>query len=252
MIVFSQLGRLGRFANGIFQIAGTIGIAVKSNQPFGFPRWINHDAVERFGSTEDIELYKHFVNPLPVMPDIPYNEYGYWWGYRDIELPSGDWDLGGHMQSPKYFAHCEHLIRHYFTMKDEADYHGVTAVHYRAGDYSSDPNGYHPRCSVEYYKQALTYVSQETILLFSDNMDEAIQIMNQTGVQYVPVTQDYIESFKIMKRCSHFICANSSYSAMAAILGPDPGKVIVMPKKWFGPEVGLETVDIYPENAIVI
>ena len=251
MIVFSQLGRMGRLANGMFSIAGTIGIAVKSGQHFGFPKWINHDAKERFGTTEDIEIYKYFLHELPEMPNIQYTEYPYWWGYRDIHLPSGDWDLGGHMQSDKFFRHCMNLIRHYFTMKDEVDYPGRIAVHMRFGDYSRDPNGYHPCQSVDYYRTALEQVNGD-IMLFSDDLNAASEIMAQLGVHYIPVDENYLDSFKIMKRCSHFITANSSFSLMAAILGPDPDKRIICPRNWFGPDVGLETADLYPENCLVI
>ena len=56
MMTFSKLGRQGRLANQMFQIAGTIGIAIKSGQKYGFPKWINHDAKDLLGSTEDIEV----------------------------------------------------------------------------------------------------------------------------------------------------------------------------------------------------
>ena len=42
--------------------------------------------------------------------------------------------------------------------------------------------------------------------------------------------RDYIQDFKLMKRCRHFIVGNSSYSAMAAILGEVPDKRVVAPR----------------------
>jgi hypothetical protein len=58
-----------------------------------------------------------------------------------------------------------------------------------------------------------------------------------------------------MKRCKSFITANSSFSFMAALLGDHPDKKIIMPSRWFGPQMpamGFTTDDIYPEGAIVI
>ena len=64
-LTFSQLGRYGRFGNQLFQIASTIGIAKKLRYNFAFPKWINHDAAERFGTKEPIDIYNYILNDLP-------------------------------------------------------------------------------------------------------------------------------------------------------------------------------------------
>jgi hypothetical protein len=238
---------MGRLANGMFSIAGTIGIAIKSGQNYAFPKWINWDAFERFGSTEDINLYNHFINPLPEVPDIHFRNHGYFWGYRDINLPQGNWNMEAHFQSEKYFSHCMDVIRFYFTMNGEVDMDGC-AIHMRWGDYD---DSYHPTPKIEYYKEALKHV-EGPFFLFSDNLDRSIEMMKHLPIHYIPVNMNYLECFKMMKRMRHFICGNSSYSLMAAILADHPDKKIVCPKKWFGDHVGLETVDLYPENSIVI
>jgi hypothetical protein len=239
---------MGRLANGMFSIAGTIGIAIKSGQNYAFPKWINHDAKERFGSTEDIDLYKYFINPLPEVPEgLTWNEYPYWWGYRDIKLPQGNWNLGGHMQSDKYFSHCLDVIRFYFTMANEVDVDG-TAIHMRFGDYDGS---YHPLPDPDYYYKALEHVSGP-YYLYSDNLDEAKKICVKIGCNALPVTMNYLDSFRMMKRSKNFICGNSSYSLMAAILGDHPEKIVVVPRKWFGDHVSLETIDLFPEGSIVI
>ena len=61
IVTFSQLGRIGRLCNQAYQIASTIGIARRNGFDFAFPEWINHDHRDRFGSSEDVEIYKHFV-----------------------------------------------------------------------------------------------------------------------------------------------------------------------------------------------
>lgn len=256
MMTYLQLGRMGRMANAMFEIAGTIGVAIKCNQSYAFPKWINYDAKERFGSTEDINLYKYFINPLPEVPmQIPFTDYPYFWGYREIwqdqQCHQGNWNMNAHFQSPRYFYHCIDLIRHYFTMENEMGAIDAIAVHMRFGDYDG---AYHPRPQIEYYKEALTRIQEDLpIFLFSDNNDEAEKIMNEATQRYYVVNRsNYLEAFKIMKNCKHFICGNSSYSMMAAILANQKDKIIVAPKKWFGSHVGLETDDIYPYNCIVI
>jgi hypothetical protein len=165
-----------------------------------------------------------------------------------MSMPTGNWNLQGHFQSDKYFGHCIDTVRHYLTMKDEYPLNDYVAVHYRAGDYIDDPNAYHPRCSKEYYQQAMELFPGEKFLVFSDDIVAAATMFPGAKI-YVA---DYLDSFKMMKSCKHFICANSSYSVMAAILANQEGKKVVCPKRWFGDVAGINGDDCYPENAIVI
>ena len=252
MLTFSQLGKYGRFANQLYQIAGVIGIAVKSGQPYGFPDWRNHDHVDRFGSNEDCEIAKHLVNPLPTIVPVNYESRFIGWGYHDVCLPSGNWDLSGHFQSPRYFKHCIELVREQLKMKDEYGPCDFVAIHYRAGDYDPDPNAYHPRCSKEYYREAMSKFPGAKFLAFSDNTDELMSMISEFGDVTVFKGKDYIDDYKKMLSCRHFIIANSSYSAFAATMANQEGKTVVAPKKWFGEVAGINGNDIYDENWIVI
>lgn len=250
MITYKNLGRVGRLGNGLFQIASTIGIALKSNHPYCFPLYVNHDHVERFGSTEDINVYEHFVNPLPEFRDVNYQHVWVEWGYRDVRFKQGCFDLGGHMQSEKYFKHCIGLIRHYFTLKDEPAQSDYTMIHLRHGDYTEGMDTYHPRQTMEYYSKAMDAV-KGPYLVFSDDIPGAKKLFGN-NVDYAE-GNDYLTDFKLMKRCKSFIGANSSMSLMAAILGDHPEKQMVFPKVWFGTAAGgLSTEDLYPENSIII
>lgn len=249
-------GGLGRFGNQMFTIAGTIGTAIKNGHEFGFPKWINKDNA-LFGDQVD-EMEQYFVNPLPTIPDgINWQELGYRWNYEPIVLGEGNYNLHRHFQSPKYFEHCMDDIRHYFRIKDEPEQNDYVAIHYRAGDYDTDDNGWHPRCSKEYYEQAIDmFPKGTTFIIFSDDVDEAAKVLGLKRVdpsEKLPKT--YIDDFKLMKRCKSFIIANSSFSAMAALLGEHPEKKVIAPSKWFGkaadPEQW-ETKDIYHKDWIVI
>lgn len=250
MITCKSLGRMGRFANQMFQIAGIIGIATKNNHPFCFPKWENIDHKERFGSNEPVDLYNYFLNPLPDYVDLPYQYRWIDWGYHEVSLGDGAYDLCGHFQSEKYFSHCMDLVRHYLRMKDEPEQNDYVAIHYRAGDYIDDPNAYHPRCTIDYYKQAIELFPNERFLVFSDDLNRAKEMFGDK-VTY-SVSTNYLTDFALMKKCKSFITANSSYSLMAAILGEHSEKKIVCPKKWFGDVAGITGKDCYPENTIVL
>lgn len=251
-------GGLGRFGNQMFTIAGVIGIATKNNQPFGFPKWVNYDNALFGGEVTDFS--EHFVNPLPEIQEglhvRDFNEYGYFWGYRDVSLPSGNWSINAHLQSPKFFEHCISDVRHYFKMKDEPEQNDYVCIHYRAGDYIDDVRAYHPRQTKEYYKKALSNFEGERFQVFSDDPYAAMELFNSYdngNGDFMYSLDDYLKDFAVMKKCKSFIIANSSFSAMAAHLGEHPEKKVIAPKLWFGEQAnGMDTKDIYDKNWVVI
>lgn len=244
-------GGLGRFGNQMFTIAGVIGIATKNNHTYGFPKWKNYDNALFGGEVTDFS--EHFVNPLPDDRQQKFIEYGYFWGYRDINLPEGNWSINAHLQSPKYFEHCLDEVRHYFRMKDEPEQNDYVAIHYRAGDYIDDTRAYHPRQPKEYYVEAMKLFPNSKFLLFSDNKQSFYDLdVSFHGIHWTE-GGSYLEDFKLMKKCKSFIIANSSFSAMAAHLGEHPEKKVIAPKMWFGEQAnGMETKDIYANDWIVI
>ncbi len=248
-------GGLGRFGNQLYTIASVIGIADKSGQTFGFPEWKNHDNA-LFGG-EVTNLSEVFENPLPKVLDNTYfTDYGYFWGYRDIFLPHGNWSINAHMQSPKFFDHCIDKVRRYFTMKDEPEQNDYCAIHYRAGDYIDDPTAYHPRCSYEYYREAMSMMPEGTeFIVFSDGSDEEVLSKIPPINRSVKIVKgdSYLDEFKLMKKCKHFIIANSTFSSMAATLANHSDKKVIAPKRWFGSQAnGMNWNDGYEKNWIVI
>jgi len=242
-------GGLGRFGNQMWTIAGCIGIARANGMDFAFPKWVNHDNTLFGGNRDDFSRY--FVNQLPLLPDGRHWEnYGYFWGYRDVKLSKGDWSIDAHLQSPKFFENCIEEVRHYFSMKNEGEQNDFCAIHVRAGDYIDDPNAYHPRCSKEYYEKAISMMPSGTkYIIFSDDIEFAKQRVNVKGTY---LSGYYLSDFKLMKRCKHFIIANSSFSAMAALLADHPDKIVIAPERWFGPSVDISAKDIYHNKWIII
>lgn len=246
IVTFNALGRMGRLCNQMFQVAGTIGIARRNNAEFAFPLWQNLDHRDRFGSHEDIDLQKYFVNPLPLYDGPPLPDRFVDWGYHDIRLDRST-SLSGHMQSLKYFEHALDEVRWYFRMRDEPPLNDYVAVHARLGDYDG---GYHPRLDMRYYEPAMARFPGARFLVFSDDVLTAREMFGERA-EYSNL--DYIRDFRRLKTCRHFIIGNSSYSAMPAILSDVPDKRVIAPEPWFGPKYTQITArDIYCDGWEVI
>jgi hypothetical protein len=253
IVTYQQLGRMGRLGNQMFQIASTIGIADRNGYDYAFPEWKNYDHLERFGTIEDIDIQKYFINPLPVYNGHVLQDQFVHWGYWPVRLTGNPISLSGHMQSEKYFLHCSNLIRHYFTMKDEYHDNDYCAIHVRLGDYDDN---YHPRLKIDYYSRAMDSFPMGTkFTVFSDDIQAASKMFsgcylscNIVGF----VNQDTITDFKLMKSFKHFIIGNSTYSWWAAWLSNQPGKQVIAPSNWFGQIAGLSSKDLYCNNWKVI
>lgn len=258
LVTFKSIGRFGRAANQMYQIAGLIGIARRNGFDFALCEpWRNHNGRD-FEPDLDIDVFKRFVNPLPLYdgPELP--QHGISWGYRDVVLRESC-DLLGHFQSEKFFSHSLDEIKWYMRMVNEGPLLDYVGLHFRAGDYGDAPspqhpdgNSFHPRMDMRYYGPAMDQFHGARFLVFSDDIPAAKKLFGDK-VEYSE-GRDYLEDFKLLKRCSHFIIANSSYSAFAAVLGDAPDKKVVAPRPWFGgPYKGqIDGEDIYGESWTVI
>lgn len=254
MITNLTIGRYGRFANMLFQIAAVVGIARKSGQPYGFPQLANYDHKERFGSTEEIDFAGIFSNPFPRLNayESEFQRRDYSWGYHDIYLPAGRWNITGHFQSEKYFKHCIDEVRQLFTQHVDSKLHLTewVGIHVRRGDYD---DVYHTHMRKDYYDKARAQFPTNThFVVFSDDHNAAREILGEDHTDYMDDGAPYYWDFARLKHCRHFITANSSFSLMAAILGAAPDKKIVCPRAWFGPAWNPSTADLYPAGAIVL
>lgn len=234
---FARLGTFGRFSNQQFQIAACCGIARRNGFDWALPPWKNYDALN-FGQP-DLDVQARFVNPLPLYtgPDLP--EHAVAFGYQDVRLNQSV-SLLGHFQSERYFEHALEEVRFYFRMKDEPPRNDYCGLHYRAGDYGAAPtkykpqgNAFHPRMALDYYEPAMAlFPSKQKFLVFSDDLEAAKDLFGDR-VEY-STEADYLDDFRRMKTCQHFIISNSSYSLMAAILADNEDKQVVGPRTWFG------------------
>ncbi len=243
MITYLNLGKFGRLGNQMFEIAGTIGLAIRSGHKFGFPPWRNYDHASRFHSDEDICVQDYFVNPLPAVEPGEYKIITLRWGYWNITVPDRV-TLQGHMQSELYFKKYANIIRHYFEMRPLSNLvipDNAIAIHVRLGDYD---NAYHPRLGMEYYGRALRdFPMNSKWYIFSDTISEARKMFGPNA-EYVEGNH-YMTDFYIMRQFGNFIIGNSTFSWWAAWLSTRPGKIIYAPQNWFGPICKESPRDIY-------
>ena len=133
MLTFTNLGKLGRLGNQMFQIASVIGISKRCGVGCCFPEWEYQDFFNK-------ELQK-----MVIVPQISGDE-----GFSDFRdmRPMIDTriniNLNGYFQSHLYFDHCRDEILSFFDLKEEfieklvkqhPNVHHANSIHVRRGDY---------------------------------------------------------------------------------------------------------------------
>ena len=248
MLTFKQLGRYGRLGNQMFQVASVIGLATKHGYDYGFPYWQNYDHLERFGSSENIDIQSYFRNPLPLVDERYFEPYFMHWGYHDVRL-NDNTDIAGHMQSEKYFAHCSDTIRHYFEFAQDVEPmpEGAICIHVRRGDYDDH---YHPLQRADYYQRALEHMPSGPVFVFSDDLGQAREML---GNEYNYIEGNhYMKDLQLMAKCTHFILSNSTLCWWGWWLSNTEGKCVI-PRNWFGKAAWSITADdIYTPKQIVL
>ena len=160
----------------------------------------------------------------------------------------------GYFQSEKYFEKYSENIKSLFGPPLEfirrilAEIPGiftteVTVINVRKGDYLKYPN-YHPTVSPEYIFKALELVPAKQYLIASDDIQWCKENLKLPNAIYLEGWKSH-EQLWIMSMCHHFIISNSSFSWWAAYLSRHPGKIVIAPETWFGPEFKGTWDDMY-------
>jgi hypothetical protein len=236
MITFSKLGRLGRLGNCMFQIAATIGTAVRNNTNYGVPIW------------EHSGLFKYPV-PFARSSKYQFKEIGF--HYSPID--GNDLDLVGYFQSEKYFSHCEPLIRHHFQFSDSVERYckkyeqyfteNYCAIHIRRGDYLK--GNYHKALPLQYFMNAIEHFPGKQFVIFTDDPQWCKENFDYEVIQ----GNKPIYDLAIMSKFKNHIISNSSFSWWAAWLAKSK---TVAPMDWFGEDAKhLSTKDLYLNNWII-
>lgn len=245
MITFTSLGNLGRLGNQLFQIASTIGIALKNNQHCGFNEW---------------PYQKYFVHTVPQSRPVGMSIREKNYNHDDYTI-TNDCDLAGYFQSYKYFDKA--IIKEQFKFQDDFFNRCVLrlpdngkkniAIHVRRGDYVGNPSHY--QLTMNYYLQAIQYMPKWwecNLIFFSDDQNFCRWHFGCLPNAYFMSGGSDIEDLCTMSKCHHFIIANSSFSWWSAYLGETNESIVVRPHEHFtGSQLRHDIKDLYPENWIV-
>lgn len=248
MVVFVQ--RLGGIGNQLFQVA--TGIAYSKQN--GFPLVISNKTDPKRQSYNDT-VFKNYLKYSRLSPDTLLHREP---RFTFTSIPRYDKSvlLYGYYQSANYFAAYRDELVNAFTyptrivipLEEE-----TVAIHVRRSDYLPLAN-YHAVQGIDYYTRALHYITQHInknhkLIIFSDDIAWCKeQAIFKQGV-FIEHTTD-LEDLYNMSLCNHFITANSSFSWWGSYLSTKRNKIIIAPKRWFGPEGSPKWDTVYLPDTI--
>jgi hypothetical protein len=260
----------GGLGNMLFQIAAGISFSIKSNTDLSLINLYSHFEYLNADQTYQPKLkhsfeylklnqFKNFRDkPTPIEPlkliTFPFEYVDY--------LPPCDHIIEGFFQSEKYFINQRQNILSYFRPSDEIkkilkkyDFANfkTTSIHVRRGDYLNNPD-YHTVQSKEYYYEAIEITKNKTdkYLIFSDDLEWCKNNFKGEEFIFIENEKDYVEIY-LMSLCNNNIISNSSFSWWGAWMNENDQKIIIGPKKWFGPkDKTLTDKDIIPEKWLKI
>jgi hypothetical protein len=269
MIGFNALGRMGRFANQMFQYASLKGIAKNIGVDICIP---NHTQAvdDGIGNKLRTELFDSFdlrVNigllnngHAPVV-----NERFHHFDEELFTMCPDHVSLQGYFQTEKYFKHIESEIREDFTFKNEilnpckdmiSSVENPIALHIRRTDYLTNSEN-HFNLPLDYYAAALKYFDVDrNVIVFSDDpiWCQEQELFSNDRFMISENTDNRVD-LCLMSLCDDFIIANSSFSWWGAWLSQNKNKKVIAPLQWFG-KTGYtkdhDTKDLIPNDWIRI
>ena len=258
MIGYNHLGKNGRFGNQMFQYAALKGIAKKNGYEFCIPPGPRqeYDFEDEENQHKLLMAFKMSNVKEVNMFAAPYkNEASANFDKNLFENCEDNVNLYGFFQSEKYFKHIEDEIREDFTFVDDIlnpckDAFGsdeMVGLHIRRSDYVQKQD-YHPLCTQEYYKEALSKFSDTipVVIVSDDPAWCAKQELFKPDRFLISESNDNLVDMCILSLCKYHIIANSSFSWWGAWLANS--EKVIAPKVWYGPAANIDESDIVPET----
>ncbi|UTN04594.1 alpha-1,2-fucosyltransferase [Flavobacterium bizetiae] len=214
----------------MFQIASTIGIAIRNDHDFFFPRWSYENS---------------FIRSLPLLPNsewILYKEKHFY--YDNIELDSKNYDLEGWFQSEEYFNIDS--VKSYFQFKSsllnnlKIKYKNAFAkktilISIRRGDFVDHPDYF--QLPIQYYIQALISNfpdwNNSSLIILSDDIEYCKYHFSFLKNVFFANDLSPIEQLALSSICDDFIISNSTFSWWCAWLGEKKNSKIIRPLHYF-------------------
>lgn len=224
----------GRLGNNLFMIANAYARALDQNRQLIVPaKQVGHMDDFKDNIFRKLDLYINHPNEV-----------------KDNEATV----YGGYFQSESHFEKYSEAVKSLFSpTKEFIDKirteipvifnTEVTVINVRRGDYLHYPN-YHPTVSPEYITKAIELVPSNQYIIASDDIPWCKEHLNLPNVIYLEGWK-IEEQLWIMAMCHNFVISNSSFSWWAAYLSRHPGKIVIAPETWFGPEGPPTWADMY-------
>lgn len=240
-----------RLGNQLFQLANAMAYADRVGDMIAFPQW----------------QYSHFFQgDFTPVPDMDRTKM--LWsepGFQYTKIPNGANLLEGYYQSEKYFLDIKEKISKSFSFTESLKESVIkknphifelqrptVSMHLRRGDYLKWPN-HHPVMNPDYFEAAKKHFPVDSVfIVFSDDIPWCKVNFPEGNYIFIEGQNDY-EDLCLMSMCDHNCIANSTFSWWGAWLNKNPNKIVVAPKKWFGPAYEhFSAKDLYCPSWIVI
>lgn len=258
MPIFASCHLDGRLGNQLFQISNVLSFCKNNDLIPVFPQIKTFQHSIKYSDN----IFRKLNKDMKKIRQI-HQEKNYFYNEINIFVKSNI-IFKGYYQSEKYFLEHRDLILEtfeptreiikYITDKYGEKLKSSTSIHVRQGDYLQLKTCYHNLLESDYYKNALEKITEENILVFSDNIKKVKdnKIFTDSRMTFIENESEIVD-FYLMSMCQNNIIGNSTFSWWAAYLNTNKDKSIYYPEKWFGPQLShLNTIDLIPENWIEI
>ena len=260
-MVFTTL--TDRIGNNLFQIATGASLAHRHNT--GYVACISDMVISDGISLKSYlnQFRDNIFRKIDFMEGIPKESQEYiqpCFEFREIPYREGI-RLTGYFQSEKFFD--REYVRDLFSIDSQTrgyilNKYGFlqerefVSINVRRGDYLNRPLR-QPICEMPYFRRAIRYLGKEReYLIISDDIEWCKTKFRGKNFVFIddepPLIDLYLQTF-----CKHNIISNSTFSWWGAWLDPNPDKIVIAPKKWFGIQMrDYNTSDLLPEGWIKI
>lgn len=219
---------------------------------------------EEFDKISFTPIYERENNVFRVLPYIGGNVmlYGYFQSYKYISQNTKEKMIDLVHSNEEYVAEAKEIyddIKRSFNIDDDDD---MISMHIRRGDYILCEK-YHRNVSNDgYYEKAYDLScsmsnKQRCVIVFSDDINWCKENIKYDRVFFVDISQGRYRSyvsieFILMSLFKNNIIANSTFSWFASFVGGDDGKIVFVPRQWFGVKGPKTCVEMFVGNMIVV
>jgi glycosyltransferase involved in cell wall biosynthesis len=259
-IVVRLTGGLG---NQIFTVAAGLGISRLHNLPlvldasaFAVTREIRSDSLacydlpfERIARATSRGATVQLVVQGSRTTVPSFEEDGYRFDPKLVELCVDGGYITGYFQSPKYFDAVKDEVVSLFrdkvvheaggaALKRQISECNSVGVHVRRGDYLKTPAyEFHGLCETEYFRRAIELMRERQtaprFFVFSDDPDWCSKNFNDPDVIVASGARTPNADLDLLASCKHHILSNSSFSWWGAYLARHPKQAVIAPGPWY-------------------